>query len=174
MKKLFLVAIATVGFTFTGTAQEVTFGVKGGVNNTNFTGDLPSDPKTSFYVGGFVDLGITEAFHIQPELLYSSEGSADDMGVTYLKVPVMLKYYAAPGFNIQAGPYLGFKMATEDDLFDEAIKSMDFGVGVGAGYDLANGLFFDARYNLGLMDISEVDGVEIKNSGIQAGVGYRF
>ena len=90
MKKLFLVAIATVGFAYTGTAQEVTFGVKGGVNNTNFTGDLESDPKTSFYLGGFVDLGITEAFHIQPELLYSSEGAADDAGLTYLKVPVML------------------------------------------------------------------------------------
>jgi len=174
MKKLFLVAVATVGFAVSGTAQEFKFGVKAGLNNTNFTGDADTDAKTSFYFGGFADYAVSEKFHIQPEVLYSSEGASDDWGISYLRIPIMAKYYVAESFSILAGPSIAFKVATEEDAVDELTKSMDFGLGVGAAYDLENGLFFDARYNFGLQNISDVDGVDIKNSGFQVGLGYKF
>lgn len=34
-------------------------------------------------------------------------------------------------------------------------KSVDFGVGLGLAYDLPMGLFFNARYNLGLSKVQE-------------------
>lgn len=90
----------------------------------------------------------------------------------------MAKYYIMEGLSLQAGPELAFKVGAEDDFTDEAIKSMDFGLGIGAGYELPMGLMFDVRYNLGLSNIAEEDvfgdGVEIKNTGIQLGLGYRF
>ena len=173
MKKILFAAIAVLGF-ITTQAQDIKFGVKGGLNMTNFTGDADTDAKTSFYIGGLADFAISEKFHVQPELLYSSEGADDDAGISYLRVPVMAKYYIVDGFNVQAGPELAFKVATEEDYVDEITKSIDFGIGLGAGYEMSNGLMFDARYNVGLANISDVDGYDLGNVGFQIGVGYRF
>lgn len=171
-------------FGFTAQAQDdakssssegMKFGVKAGLNMTNFTGDFDSDAKTSFYVGGLVDFTVSDKFHVQPEVLYSMEGADDDAGISYLRVPVMAKYYVAEGFNIQAGPELAFKVATEEDVLDDMTKSMDFGLGFGAGYEMSSGLMFDARYNLGLNNIYDgPGGFDMKNTGFQIGLGYRF
>jgi hypothetical protein len=171
MKKVLFAAIAVMAFGASN-AQDMKFGVKAGLNNTNFTGDLDTDPQTSFYFGGLVDFTMSDKFHIQPELMYSGEG-ADDAAVSYLRLPVMAKYYVMEGFSLQVGPELAFKMGA-DDIVDDAIKSMDFGLGFGAGYELETGLFFDARYNYGMSNIYDGDGGEIGNTGIQFGLGYRF
>lgn len=169
MKKIILSAIALVAFGAVN-AQDMKFGAKAGANFSNFTGDLDADGTTSFYVGGFVDFTVSESFHVQPEVLYSMEG-AKDAALNYLKVPVMAKYYVAETFNIQAGPYIGF-VAGGDEIKD-AVKSMDFGIGAGAAYDITENLFVDARYNLGLQNISDIGG-DIKNTTIQVGLGYKF
>ncbi len=175
MKKVILSAVAILAFGFANAqdSDSMSFGVKAGLNNSNFTGDADGDAATSFYVGGFVDLAVSESFHVQPELLYSMEG-ADESSVSYLKVPIMGKYYVAESFNLQFGPYIGFKVAAENDFTDELVKSMDFGLGIGAAYELTNGLFFDTRYNLGLQNVSEVDGFDMKTTCIQVGLGYKF
>ncbi len=171
MKKILLSAIALVAFG-AANAQEMKFGAKAGANFSNFTGDLDSDSTTSFYLGGFVDFTISEKFHVQPEVLYSMEG-AKDAAVNFIKIPVMAKYYVAETFNIQAGPYIGFK-AGADSGVDDAVKSMDFGIGAGAAYDITGNLFVDARYNIGLQNISENSAIDVKTSTIQIGLGYRF
>ncbi|HYD90349.1 MAG TPA: porin family protein [Flavobacterium sp.] len=175
MKKLLLSAVAVVAFGLTAQAQdsEMRFGAKAGVNMTNFGGDADSDGKTGFYVGALVDLAISDNFHVQPEVLYSAEG-ADEAGVDYIRIPVMAKYYIMEGLSLQAGPEVAFKISAEDDFTDEMTKSIDFGLGAGAAYELPMGLFFDARYNLGLSNISEVDGFDMTNTGIMIGAGYRF
>ncbi len=176
MKKLFLAAFAVFAFA-TVNAQEITWGAKGGVNFSNFTGDANTDAITSFYVGGLADINISEKFHVQPEVLFSMEGAEGangaDAGVSFLRVPVMAKYYVADGLNLQAGPSFGFKVGA-DDAIDNAVKSFDFGLGAGAAYELESGLFFDARYTFGLTDFSDVNGFEINTSNFQVGVGYRF
>ena len=86
----------------------------------------------------------------------------------------MAKYYVAEGFSLQAGPEFAFKIAAENEVTDEFSKSLDYGLGIGAGYELTSGLFFDARYNLGLANISDVDGFDVGTSSIQIGLGYRF
>lgn len=182
MKKVILSALAIFAFGFAnaqskGGDSNITFGVKGGVQNTTFTGDIDDvDAATSFYVGGLVDFTISETFHFQPELLYSVEG-ADKASLSYLRIPLMAKYYVMEGLSLQAGPEVAFKIAAEDDFLDESTKSIDFGLGIGAGYELSNGLMFDLRYNLGLSSIfEEVDGEDfsVQNAGFQIGLGYRF
>ena len=181
MKKVLFSAVALLAFGFAnaqdskGGSTDMKFGVKAGYSSTNFTGDADGgDARGGFYIGGLVDFAVSEKFHVQPELMYSTEGAADDLGVDYLRIPVMAKYYVAEGFSLQAGPEIAFKIAAEDDITDEFTKSMDFGLGFGAGYELASGLMFDARYNLGLSNISDVDGVDFGNAGFQIGLGYRF
>lgn len=173
MKKVLFAAIAVLGF-MSVQAQDIKFGVKGGLNMSTLTGDADVDSKTSFYIGGLADFTVSDKFHVQPELLYSSEGGDDDTGISYLRIPVMAKYYVNDSFNIQAGPELAFKVATEEDAMDDITKSMDFALGLGAGYEMESGLMFDARYNFGLSNISDIDYLDFGNAGFQIGVGYRF
>jgi len=178
MKKIILTMAAVFAVSFAnaqdkGGSSDMKFGVKAGLNNSNFTGDADTDAKTSFYVGGLVDFAVSEKFHVQPELLYSMEGADnDEADLNFIRIPIMAKYYVAEGFSLQAGPELAF-VAGGGDIKDFT-KSMDYGLGLGAGYELTSGLFFDARYNLGLANISDVDGVDFGTSSIQVGLGYRF
>lgn len=171
MKKI-LLTVAAVFALGTASAQDMKFGVKAGLVNSNLTGDADADAATSFYLGGLVDFTVSEKFHVQPELLYSMEG-ADDASISYLRVPVMAKYYVMDGLSLQAGPEFAFKISADDSI-DEATKSLDYGLGLGAGYELESGLFFDARYNLGLANISDVDAFDFGVSSFQVGLGYRF
>lgn len=126
--------------------------------------------------------------------------------VNYLTIPIMAKYYFTDGFSLEAGPYVGFLLSstldgtvqlpaalgggtTEFDKEDmkEGYNSTDIGLGVGASYEMENGLFFTARYNLGLTDINAEDlsaipvtddlldkEDTIKNNVFQLSVGYKF
>ncbi|WP_353158722.1 porin family protein [Myroides odoratus] len=180
--------------------QDVRFRVKSGLNISNVSDDSDSKSKAGFHIGGAVEIFVTDKFSIQPELQYSMQGtqSKNDLiidgmiasnikvNTNYLNIPVMAKYYVAEGFSIQAGPQLGFLVKSElkTDLSNgyekisvtSNIKSntnkVDFGLNFGVAYDLSFGLFFDARYNLGLTDIlKNADG---QHRVFQLGVGYKF
>jgi hypothetical protein len=88
---------------------------------------------------------------------------------------------------LQVGPELGFNLAakykwestgdsgTEDY---ENWSSTNFGINIGGGIAVPSGkgeVIFDARYNLGLMNMYTGDGdLTIKTNGIQFLVGYNF
>src|SRR5687767_13281425 len=167
MKKLFF-ALTIIAFSAGGVfAQGISGGLKAGVNFSNqvYSGggfSASADARTGFHVGGFLNLGFSETFSIQPELLYNSLGAkiADIQFKTdYLSIPVMLKYSPVAIFNIHAGPQFGFLMSAklDDEDAKEGMKAMDVGVGIGAGVDLPMGLGISARYVLGLSNIAEED-----------------
>lgn len=193
MKKLLLV-IAMVAVGFTANSQDIKFGVKAGLNIANLKGNdnFKVDSRTGFHVGGMVNFKLSDAFAIQPELLYSTQGASNKVAGTditfrmdYITLPIMAKYYIVEGFNVQAGPQLGFNINAEVEGNGRTIdvkkylgseeKGFDFGLNFGLGYELPLGLTFDARYNLGLTDIfKENKGDAVKNSVFQISVGYFF
>ena len=179
MKKVFFLAFAIIAFQLHA-QDETIFGIKGGANFSNLKsvvdGDgFSGDGATSIFIGGFVDLWLAEMLHLQPEMQFSIEGS-ENTDVTYLNIPVILKYYVTEGLNIQAGPQLGFLLDAEGGTDD--FKALNFVLDFGAGFELPGGFLVEGRYNLGLTDISEADGpfedVKLKTKGFQLGVGYRF
>ncbi|MES2410347.1 MAG: porin family protein [Bacteroidota bacterium] len=183
MKKITLTVLAVLALTFAnaqdakGTDSAMRFGVKAGYQNTNFAGDADTDAASNFYFGGLLDFAITQKFHVQPEVLYSMEGADnDETNLDFIRIPVMAKFYVAEGFNIQAGPEVAFVAGGGD--FKDSLKSMDFGVGLGAAYEMASGLMFDARYNLGLSDLNDdtasFGDAKITTTSFQIGLGYRF
>ncbi|PVX49944.1 outer membrane protein with beta-barrel domain [Balneicella halophila] len=188
MKKIFLVVVAVAFFATQGIAQDFNFGVKGGVNFTNLTGDdVDADMKTKFNLGVLAEFMVNEQFSIQPEVLYSAQGADEDnteLTLDYITVPVMFKYYVAPGFSLQAGPQVGFLVnddyeASLGDVSvspdtDDVFKTVDFGLNFGLGYKFYNNIFVDARYNLGLTEVFDEGDVDAKNSVIQFSVGYMF
>ncbi|MBS2210348.1 PorT family protein [Carboxylicivirga mesophila] len=191
MKKILMI-VAVMAFVASASAQ-TTFGVKAGVNFASLSDDFSDmDSKMGLAVGAFAKFELSEKFAFQPELLFSAQGAKLEEGgaemkikANYLNLPLMGKYYLAEGFSLQAGPQIGFLMSANAELtgageenFDEDIKDemkgIDFGLNFGAGYELENGLGFDARYNLGLSNIIDSDEETAKNGVFQITVSYAF
>lgn len=137
---------------------------------------------------------------------YSESSSETMGGTTYslkmesdlkfgnLMLPVSVKYYLAENISLSGG--LNFALIltakailsteisgggmsekrTETEDIKEDIKSLNFAPFVGAEYQLPNGIFFDARYNLGLTNlVKDPEGDEsARNSFLQIGIGYKF
>lgn len=186
MKKVLLTLAVVFAFSFTnaqdkkGSSSGMKYGVKAGYINANYGADADDgDARSGFYFGGLVDFTVSEKIHIQPELLYTMEGNGEDMfDLNFLRIPVMAKFYVSDGLNLQLGPQFGF-VAGGGEAKDY-LKSFDFGLGLGAGYELSSGLFFDARYNLGMSDLNDFpsgSGLEvykITQNSFQVGLGYKF
>ena len=94
-------------------------------------------------------------------------------------MPLWVKYDIA-GFRPKAGINLGGLLAVteKEDGNSETLvpeKRFDLGLGIGAEYNLPMGLFFDATFNLGLLNLAtENSAISVKNRVIQIGVGYKF
>ena len=133
MKKVLIIsAIALLGLTAVN-AQEVEFGIKGGINLATITGDDTDDldGRTSFHFGVVAEIAISDKFSVQPELLYSSQGATSEdsyseegfnvkeevtVKLDYINLPIIAKYYVADGFSIEAGPQIGFLMNSELEI----------------------------------------------------------
>ncbi len=199
MKRILFIFIAVFMFSFAN-AQDISFGLKAGLNLTNMhssNSDFNNavSGRTAFHVGAVAEFAFSDQFSLQPEVLYTSLGSDIDYGSesrvsdtqksiigNYLAIPVMVKYYVADGFSLEAGPQIGFllsaKAKTGSQELDakDAFESTDFSAVFGAGYKMENGLFFNARYGLGLSNISKEvsDGDWVKNNVFQFSVGFMF
>ena len=164
MKKFTLLMAFAALFTSAAFAQEIAFGVKAGANLANIT-DLPEgadspDMLIGAHIGPFVKLPINENFSIIPELLFSMKGfKVEDnaLSLSYIDIPIMANYQLESGLNFELGPYVGFLLAADAEGTDvkEGMESVDFGIGLGLGYRLENGLGFGARYNLGLATLNK-------------------
>ena len=183
MKKLLLVTVMTFFGLANLFAQEVEFGVKGGLNFASISGDNTGDidPVTSFNFGVMSEIPISEKFSFQPELMYSGQGYSigdDTVELSYLNLPLMGKYYVTKGLSLEVGPQIGFLLAADNEGTDvkDSFNSVDLGVNFGVSYKLDNGLYFGLRYTLGLSDINDLDGFNDKNQNgvFQFSVGYFF
>ena len=106
----------------------------------------------------------------------------------YINVPVMLKFYATPEFSIDFGPQVGFnvysKMTASGKVsgveakqtidLKDITKTVDFGLGLGATYNLTDNAFVQARYTLGLTNVFDGDDAEAKNGNVQIAFGMKF
>lgn len=198
-KSVFFIAVLLISTTYVTAQEYVMFGAKGGVNFSNFAGDgfaefeEDSNARTSFHLGLVAEIPLSERFSIQPEVLYSGQGfdmvqiedSEDvEFQMDYINVPIMAKLYIVEGLHIHAGPQLGFLVESsidsgnmENELNTDDFNTFDLSLGMGAGYKFQN-FFVYGRYNAGLTDVYESPDAtlapELKNSVIQAGIGFMF
>ncbi len=194
MRNIFLVAaVAVLSFT-TVQAQNISFGAKAGANFASLNGDDADglDGRTSFQVGGVVNIGISELFAVQPEVVYSAQGYTQDTAfgevtgkLDYINIPVLADFTLAEGFSLQGGPQVGINITDEADLDGETAsigaESVDFSAAIGAQYRTPLGLFFQARYSIGLSNVigdMTIEGVtfetDAKNSVVSVAAGWFF
>jgi len=185
MKKiLFAIAcLATVSFS-SNAQMKITPAI--GLNMANISGAEGASTNMSFHIGGLVGFGLTDKISIQPGLFYSIKGAKADLAGTstalnlsYLEIPVNVVYAVGEsGLALHAGPYLGMLMSAKAKDVDmkDMYKSMDFGLNVGASYNLPMGLMVRAQYGMGLADINNKDksgsDKKLSNSCIGITIGY--
>ena len=180
MKKILFTAMVIFTANALIAQNHVEFGLKGGVNLAalNFDGNNDYNSRTSFHIGGLAHIHLSKQFAFQPELMYSGQGAdytPGDVKLSYINVPLLGQYMIGTGFRLETGPQLGFLVgakAGESDTKD-SFNGFDLSWAFGAGYITTSGFGVDARYNLGLTDISEAN-TNVKNSVWQLGVFYQF
>lgn len=192
MKRIFLTVSLCALFAAGAFAQGMSGGLKAGLNLANFSGDDAegTDMRIAYHIGGYLNIGFSEALSFQPELLYNSVGAKQSEGdeelvykMNYVSVPLNL-IYSFGNFNVQAGPQFSFlasakgKVSSGDDSAEvdikELFKGTDLGVNLGIGASFGK-IHASARYFLGLTDIPDTDGdVNLKNSNIQLSLGYKL
>jgi hypothetical protein len=170
--------------------EGITFGLKGGLNVSNFIGEVNNNTfRTSVHIGIFSEIMISDKFSLQPELLYSGQGFSGSATpgfsrskYDYINLPVLAKIYIAKKISIEAGPQLGFLVSAKEKTDNDNVsisnqKTVDFSLNLGLAYDLKNGIFFQTRYNLGLSNINSganANAVKYTNSVIQLSVGIKL
>lgn len=167
--------------------EGIKIGFKGGLNVSNFISSDIDDQsfRTSFHIGFVSEIMVSDKVSFQPELLYSGQGNVSPetkQKYSYINVPLMLRYYFMENLSVDAGPQLGFLVDAfsrgnngNADIEDQNV--FDIALGVGATYELKNNIFFQGRYNLGLLNVNggdSSDTFKYQNSVIQLSVGYYF
>lgn len=186
MKSYLNMACAVIIMAATANAQHVNVGVKAGLNAYNLSSDqtgYESDTKVGIHIGLLGHIHLAQQLGLQVEAVYSAQGAKASVGdeqlnLTYLNIPVLFQYMFNYGFRIQAGPQLGLLLGAKSEINDvdikDQFKSIDFGLSIGASYvHVPSGFGVDARYNIGISDISETTD-KVTNSGLQIGVFYLF
>jgi hypothetical protein len=195
MKPIF--TIMFLSFIFTNVSAQVQFGIKAGYSIANVsysnTENFSQRPISAFNGGFIASVPLSGAFSLQPELMYSEQGTDVIINTSYtveyfknrynyLNIPVLGKYQHESGLFAETGPQLGIllnaKSSDQNVSADQTkyTESLDFGWAFGLGYKISKlNVGFDARYNLGLTNINKPPANQVaKNSVFQFDIYYYF
>lgn len=179
--------IALLFWALVSFAQHAQVGIKAGINIADLNYDNSSfdpDARVGVHAGLLVHFHLTRNMAVQPEVVYSSQGAEFgdyDLKINYINVPFLFQYMFNSGFRLETGPQVGVLLDAEQEYNDgddnnvkRSFKKTDLGWAFGVGYLSPTGLGVDARYNLGLTDITKGGGPEVTNRVWQFGIFYQF
>ncbi len=160
-------------------AQLFKFGVKAGANYANFeSSTLQTDAITSYHAGLVGEFKIINAFSIQPEILYSTQGASYKNAVEefkaelgYISVPIMAKLNLGKKLSIDVGPQFSYLLSKKVDASTD-INEFDFAAAGGLSLKITENFFLQGRYTLGLTEIDK--NADYKNSVGQLSVWFMF
>lgn len=162
------------------------YGVRFGMNISNFSGDVDADSKVGMTLAGIVGLRVSQSVPVFLEsgLYYSGRG-AKHLAANYLEIPLLIKYGFKATDDIAIlpffGPYFGLGIAGKADDEDGSKQSsfknflsrgdMGFKLGVGAEYNM---LYLEAGYQFGVTNALKVDEFSAHTSNVFINVGVNF
>jgi hypothetical protein len=192
---IFLALLTTVSF------AQLSFGPKLGVNISKLSTDFDEDldavmdaTKAGVQLGAYVRVG--SKVYVQPELLFSIRGGQTgyynqakelvqgDYKMSAIDIPVLVgvKALNLPLVKVRAyaGPVASFVISknfsvndVEQSINDLNPKDAVWSATLGAGVDVLM-LTFDVRYEMGLNNISGLDGTTLKNNMFNVSVGWKI
>ena len=181
MKKLVFVLLL-IAVSSAAQAQSFSIGPKAGLNLSNYTGgDIKSKSRVGYHVGGLLNFGFGSVFSIQPEVLFSTQGAKienngfrQEFKISYVTVPVLLKFKGKNGLYFEFGPQVGFRSSQNipDQTIRNFSKNLDLSGAVGLGWQSNIGLGIGFRYVAGLSKVGNFSASNLnpdfRNSVIQA------
>ncbi len=209
MKKIILSLAVLVGLG-TLNAQNIKFGAKAGLNVSNVRfdskqqekfdeeakkmeeegGSQSKDARIGFHVGAIAELQINEAFSVQGEVVYSTQGTAmnskykdakGDMtgkwaiNIDYLNVPLLVKYTIS-GVSLEVGPQFGFLLSGKGYEYENGelkkFKNYDDKGKVISEQDYED--FTEGDDKFSSFDLGLAIGASYKINNIYAGVRYNL
>ena len=176
------------------TAQEkFQYGLKGGLNISNYSGELESTEATiegqiAFHVGVMAEISLLNKFSIQPEVLYEvenfkisnlDEGKDTEFKLDFIAIPIMFKFYITDNIQVLAGPEYAINLDHERDNISNgrydstALDNINDRVGanIGVAYKL-NNLSVYGRYRIGSSEVYNINYADLKSSGVYLGLEY--
>lgn len=172
MKRFIVIAILL--FTVSLSAQEMRFGVKGGVNLSSLRYDPEPDHdlklKTGFLVGGIIQYKLKENFALEAQLLYAQQGVKEEF-----RTPELIG-----GPNNPPDPSIGPGYQTSEGKINLKYINLP----ILARYYFTEYLSINAGPQLGYLISAkgefEQEEYEVKDNysdldlGLNAGIGYEF
>lgn len=200
-----LATVLLITGTLTFLQAQIGLGLRGGLTWAKAELEEDNDKFNNDYLLGytgslFAEIGISDAFAIQPEVSFLQKGyknTIEDDGkyerkllMNYLEVPVLAKWRIGSETikaQLLLGPTVGYALdgtikanGEKTDIDFDDVKRLDIGVLVGAGFDIPLGpgsVFVDGRYGWGitnLNDAANADDYHWHNRTISVGVGYIY
>ena len=187
--KLLTLAIAVLIFS-AANSQSFHVGIKGGAKINKLTGkSFNEEFGYGYHLGGFAEIGLSEKFTIQPEVLfneyqqdtaskfnavYDLKSNLSHIKLNYLTIPILLNYNASKLLSLQLGPQFGILMNQNVTVVEngkEAFKNGNFSM-LGGVQLKFSGFRVYGRYALGLTNLNDIDEKDKwKSQGFQIGVG---
>lgn len=206
MKKI-LVAIMAVLFAapshaqyssggFTLDESSIYYGIRLGATFAGIGGDLMDGidmgTKTGLTLGGVVGLRLSDVtpVFLESGLYYTERGAKKDknkIGLTYLELPVLIKYgiqatddiavlpYIGPYFSYGfAGKYKNKALGISESSYD-TFKHLDMGIKIGCGAEY-NKLYAELGYQFGIANIAKENAADLdaKGHALFVNVGVNF
>lgn len=198
MKTYFKICLAATALFITTSASAqlpISLGIKGGVNMSNFSGDVnDKSAKAGFHVGIVADIDLPVSnLGILTGLEYTAKGAKYkvdpllprlEANANYLQLPAHLRYKfdLMPSISLIAhgGPYFAYgvdgKIKQAGDKIDtfgkNGLDRFDWGLGAGIGARVWK-LGVDLGVDFGLKNIGDKD-VSVKNQNAYFSVSYFF
>jgi len=171
-------------------------GVKAGLNYaTQYTNSTSNSVVFKRIIGinagAYVNYFFLDFLAIQPELMVSGKGSQwknqyydAKYALTYIDLPILIKYQPIALLNIHAGPQLSYLLRAKQTDFVNNLKTnvvdhfykLDLGIAFGVEANLPFKINLTIRYILGLK--TATTGAQFtetwNNNSFQASIGYRL
>jgi hypothetical protein len=176
-KHILIILILLVSISVNAQTSKMKFGIKSGINLSKYTPEMyvgnsrlaDYQGKIGFYIGGYSNIKISEKFKIQPELLFSNQGTKrvfEDISVfdsngtlvgvsdieetineSVISLPIILQYFINDKFNLEGGIQLGYVINRKQETTKDP-----FGLNQGNNSQNNNTNYdkFDLGFNLGL------------------------
>jgi hypothetical protein len=193
-----IILLTAVCMSFAAMAQEnVSIGPLVGVSLANLRGDISNTNwKPGLTIGGFYNYSSKSGFGFSGQALFTQLGAQvenknNEINLNYIQLPLLATFFFGKyGDRLRPklflGPSLNFLVGAKDkngnsltgDSNNRNYNPFDLGLTFGGGlnYRIQNKIWlnFDARYGLGLLDVTRNNSTSIMNNQWGFNVGLSF
>ncbi|MFK7900855.1 MAG: porin family protein [Cyclobacteriaceae bacterium] len=173
--------IILISFTPFSLAKKKEMGIVFGINfsDTNGDSDIQSEGIIDLQLGGYYLVNLTDNLNFQTELLWIKKGYGfgiddRDVDLAYFQIPLLLQLEINRKSYVSFGPYLSYlakaKLTNPNSDITRDFKRIEYGLNLGAFYQISQRTKFYARANFGLNSI--FDSAKEKTIVAEFGVNY--